>query len=178
MKTEQAQISINKFLTNYLDVKLDYSIKKWTHTKLNEILLEHDLEDCIVTTHIDREQLYNGDFVAVIDQVGKIKFYKNPRKVVSNTLVDSFCINYEINKKQKELNELYKLRVSLQEVGRLYKSINDLSTYIDGLKDLLIVVEEQEQKEEDEREKYRNKIKKKDRKNKKYNYNRKNNKRD
>ena len=168
MKTEQMQISISKFLTNYLDVKLDYSVKKWTHAKLNEILLEHDLEDCIVTSHIDREQLYTGDFVAVIDQVGKTKFYRNPRKVLSNTLVDSFCINYEINKKQKELEKLYKLRVSLQEIGRLYKSINDLSTYIDGLKELLIVVKEQEHQEELEREKYRNKIKMKDRKNKKH----------
>lgn len=168
MRTEQAQISINKFLTNYLDVKLDYSMKKWTHAKLNEILLEHDLEDCIVTSRIDREQLYNGDFVAVIDQVGKTKFYKNPRKVSPNTLVDSFCINYEINKKQKELKELYKLRVSLQEIGRLYESINSLSTYIEGLKELLIVVKEQEQQEEVEREKYRNKVKKKDKRNKKY----------
>ena len=168
MKTEQIQISINKFLTNYLDVKLDYSIKKWTHAKLNEILQDHALEDCIVTNHVDREELYNGNFVAVIDQVGKVKYYRNPRKVVYDTLTDSFCINYEIKKKQKELKKLYRLRVSLQEIGKLYKSINELTQDIEGLKSYLRLVEEQEQQEELEREKYRKKIKMKDRKNKKY----------
>ena len=174
MKTEQVQISINKFLTNYLDVKLDYSIKKWTHTKLNEILQERDLSDCIVESHIDLEQLYSGEFLAVIDQVGKVKFYRNPKQLNSINMADSFCINYEINKRQKELNELYKLRVSLKEIGNLYKSINDLTKYIEGLKSYLSIVEEQEREEQLEREKYRNKVKKKDRRNKKYNYNRKN----
>ena len=168
MKTEQIQISINKFLTNYLDVKLDYSIKKWTHAKLNEILQEHDLGDCIVTSHIDLEELYNGNFVAVIDQTGKVKFYKNPRKVVYDTLTDSFCINYEITKKEKELKELYKLRVTLEDIVKLYNSINAVTRDIEGLKSYLSIVEEQEQQEAKEREKYRNKIKMKDRRNKKY----------
>ena len=160
MKTDQISISINRFLTNYLGVKLDYSKKKWTHARLHEVLVEYNMEDCIVKSHADIEQLYSGDIVAVIDQVGKTKFYKNPIRKELFAPTDSFCINYEINKKRDELNELYRIRVNnLSEVSILFKKINDLYLDIDSLNSYLNLVKIEEEKENIERLKYKKKIK-------------------
>ena len=160
MNTDQIRISINKFLTNYLGVNLDYSTKKWTHAKLNEILVEHNMTDCILNNHIDLEDLYSGEVLAVVDQVGKIKFYRNPQKNTLITPNDSFCIKYELDKKEKELNQLRKTRITdLSEVDVLFKRVIDLEQDISDLKGYLELVLVQEQQEQKERDKYNRKTK-------------------
>ena len=145
MKDNINVITINKFMSNYLGVKVDYSLKKWSHVRLFEILREKGLEECICNEHISAEDIYRGNVLCVKDQLGKIKFYKNPFLLKGFYQIDSFTLKKELEEKKKSLNKLMKTRIeALDKLAAHIDSIHNLKDEIESLQDYIRCVEARE----------------------------------
>lgn len=80
------ELTVNMFLTHYLNVNLcSYSKKKWTHTKVKEIIRNRGLEEIVIEDSYEKHRLLKdnasicrGDVLLVRDQKGKIEPYYNP----------------------------------------------------------------------------------------------------
>lgn len=159
-------MDIGKFLTKYLGIKLDYSKKKLTHTKLIEILHDYHMEDCILSRYdiIDEIDIYNGKVIRVKDQVGQIRNYINPYLYTNEVVhqIDSEIIETDIKSKECLLEELYKKQI--HEIGKIEEhvdNINQINKDIELLKNLIEIYKEKELEQEQERETYNIKIREK-----------------
>ena len=93
---KEYEMTSNMFLTHYLKVDLrSYSTKKWTHSKLNEIICSRGFAQIIMPTKEKRKEMLRdidkickGEILLVRDQTGKVEPYYNPYRM------GNLCENY------------------------------------------------------------------------------------
>lgn len=146
-------INITKFLTKYLNIKND---------KLNKVMISHDdvymLFPNLERVSLDfalknKELIYNGDILLIIDSYGNVEPYITPE--IENQILDNDVeIEIEDEHKDKIKNVILDENLSRYELALLcgyYKRKQDLAKYR-IVRDLLKI-----KKDEKSVEKFKNK---------------------
>lgn len=160
---EVKSMDISKFATSYLSVNMGYGKKKMTHSKLIEILNEFGLQECICKKdeYIDELDLYNGKVIAVKDQLGYMRYYRNPDYFESKVIhqVDKIYLENNITKLTELLANLYKKRLhEFDKIKEHMGNVEALEKQIDVLKQLIAINETNELEIQQSQEKYQRKI--------------------